>query len=68
LRRAASSSVEVRITQFAIVRQDEIPSIEAVFTAIGDEVARQPEAVFARMCQQMAATAAIDADDRRLRF
>ena len=61
-------SAEVWVSEFGLVGQDKVPSIEAVFAAIGDEVAWQPDAVLTRMSQQVAATAAIDADDRWLRF
>jgi acetylornithine deacetylase len=50
------------------IRQHEIPTVQTVLAPVGDEVARQPDAVLARVRQQVTSTSAIDADDGRLRF
>jgi len=49
-----------------VVGQHEVPAVAAVFAAVGDDVARQPLAVLTRLGQQVAAAAAVDADDRGL--
>jgi hypothetical protein len=51
-----------------VVRQHEVPSVEAVLAAVGDDVAGQPITVLARVRQQMTPASAIDADDRPFRF
>ena len=49
------------------VGEHEIPAIEAILAAIGDDVARLPAAVLRRIGQQVAAPTAVDAHDRGLR-
>jgi hypothetical protein len=50
------------------IRKHEIPTIQTVLAPVGDEVARQPDTVLARVCQQVTSTSAIYADDGRLGF
>lgn len=47
-------------------REFEIPAVEAVATAVGHDVAGVPPIVFARMGEESARAAAIDAHDLRL--
>ena len=54
--------------RLALVGHHQVPSVEAVLAAIGDVVAGQPHTVLAWLGEQVAATAAVDADDHRLRF
>ena len=54
--------------RLALFGQHQIPSVEAVLASIGDEVAGQPHTVFARLREEVTAAAAVDADDRWLRY
>ena len=49
-----------------VLGQDEVPAVAAVLAAVGDDLARLPHAVLARLGEQVAAAAAVDADDDRL--
>ena len=53
---------------FVFVRQDQVPSVAAVFAAVGDDVAGEPDAVFGGVRQQVAPSAAIDTDDGGFRL
>ena len=66
VQRASASSESVRVV--VVVVEDEVPAVEAVLAAVGDDVARQPDAVLAGMGQQVTPSSAIDAHDRRFRF
>lgn len=46
-----------------VVGQHEIPAVEAVLAAVGDDVARQPHSVFSRPGHQERPPAAVDARD-----
>ena len=50
------------------VRQHQIPPVETVFAAIGDDVPRQPDPILCRVGQQVTTAAAVHTDDRRLGF
>ena len=50
-----------------IFGKDQVPPVEAVPTAVADEVAGIPATVFGGMGEQMAVPAAVDADDGGLR-
>jgi hypothetical protein len=50
------------------VWQHQIPPVETVFAAIGDDVPRQPDPVLCRIGQQVATAATVNTDDRRLGF
>lgn len=63
---AAVVVVESVARGFGVVRQHEVPTVAAVLAAVGDDVARQPLAVLARLGQQVAAAAAVDTGDRGL--
>ena len=65
--RGLTSVVRV-VRRFGIVGQHQVPAVEAVFAAVGDVVARQPHAVFARLGEQVTSPATIDADDQGLGF
>ena len=51
-----------------VVRQHQIPPVETVLAAIGDDVSRQPDPVLCRVGQQVATAATVHTDDRRLGF
>ena len=65
---AATASVEAGTFGIGLVGQDQVPSVEAVFAAIGDEISRQPNTVLTWMRQQVATTSTIHTDDRGFRF
>ena len=48
--------------------EHEVPAVEAVLAAVGDDVARIPDAVLARLGQEEGAPAAIDARDHEVGF
>ncbi len=48
-----------------LVGHHEIPAVEAVLAAIGDDVAGFPDAVLGRVGEQEAPATAVDADDLR---
>lgn len=60
--------LEAGFLEPTVVGQDQVPPVEAVLAAIGDVVARQPHAVFTRVCQQVAAATAVHTDDDPLGF
>lgn len=51
-----------------VVLEDEVPTVEAVLAAVGDDVAVDPHVVLARRRQQEGASAAIDAGDLLVGF
>jgi hypothetical protein len=48
-----------------VVGKDEVPAVEAVFTAIGDDVTGFPRALLGRIREQVSAAATVDTDDHR---
>jgi hypothetical protein len=50
------------------VRQHQIPPVETIFAAIGDDISRQPDPVLCRVGQQVATAATVHTDDRRFGF
>ena len=51
-----------------VVIEHEVPAVEAVLASVGDDVAREPDAVLARRREQERSTAAVDAGDLRIGF
>ncbi len=50
-----------------VVGEHEVPAVEAVAAAVGDDVAGQPAALVGRVGEQVAVSPAVDADDGRFR-
>ena len=50
-----------------VVREDEVPAVEAVLAAVGDDVAGQPLALLGGMGEEVTPAATVDADDCGLR-
>ena len=53
---------------FVVVGQHQIPAVAAVFAAVGNDVAGQPDAVLGGMREQVATAPAIDAGDGGFRL
>jgi hypothetical protein len=51
-----------------VVFEHEIPTVEAIFTSVGNEVAFEPDSILTRRREKKAAPTAIDTSDLRVRL